>query len=153
MSKALRRPNGTFAPGWRGGGRPAGSRNRLSEIALGMLAENFEEHGEETIEEVRKSLPHIYLKIIAGLLPRSLHVERTSHFADLSDAELELGADRCLLGAGIEIGGDEPGVDLEELERHLAASRAKTVRAIEELNGATVTQQIPSSEDEPEKSA
>jgi hypothetical protein len=129
MSKALRRPNGTFAPGWRGGGRPAGSRNRLSEIALGMLAENFEEHGEETIEEVRKSLPHIYLKIIAGLLPRSLHVERTSHFADLSDAELE------------------------ELERHLAASRAKTVRAIEELNGATVTQQIPSSEDEPEKSA
>ena len=113
MSKALRRPNGTFAPGWRGGGRPAGSRNRLSEIALGMLAENFEEHGEETIEEVRKSLPHIYLKIIAGLLLRSLHVERTSVLGELSDEELQL------------------------LEEHLAAVRARTVRELE-INGAAI---------------
>jgi hypothetical protein len=79
MSKSLRRSDGTFAPGWSGGGRPKGSRSRLSEIALAMLAENFAKHGEETIEQVRQTMPHIYLKIIAGLLPKQLSVERTSH--------------------------------------------------------------------------
>ena len=94
-----------------------------------MLAENFAEHGEQTIEQVRTAMPHIYLRIIASLLPRSLHVERTSHFADLSDDELT------------------------ELERHLAASRAQTVRTLEQYNGDAVTQPVPSSEDEPEKPA
>jgi hypothetical protein len=85
----------------------------LSEIALGMLSANFAEHGEETIERVRREKPHHYLSVVASLLPRELKVERTSPLGELSDAELA------------------------ELEQMLAALRARTVRELE-LNGAAI---------------
>ena len=49
-----------FKPGNRLGGRPLGSRNRLSEIALQALGEDIAEHGAETIERVRREKPHVY---------------------------------------------------------------------------------------------
>ena len=57
MSKSLRKSDGTFAPGWRGGGRPPGARNRLTEIALRMLGEHFSEFGREAIDRVYREKP------------------------------------------------------------------------------------------------
>jgi hypothetical protein len=70
------------------------------------------------IEQVRRQKPHIYLQIIASLLPRQLHVERTSPLSDISDEEL---------------------AQIEEL---LAASRAKLVEKAE-LNGVAVADKPP----------
>jgi hypothetical protein len=106
-------PKTAFKPGWKGGpGRPPGMRNRLTEVALQLLGDDFREHGTAVIEEVRKTKPHVYLQIVASLLPRQLQVERTSVLGELSDEELAL------------------------LEEYLAAVRARTVREIEQHNGA-----------------
>jgi hypothetical protein len=106
----IRNKAGQFVAGWIGGpGRPRGARSRLSEVALQALGDDFNEHGVAVIEEVRKTKPHVYLELIVRLLPRQLHVERTSPLGELSDAELE------------------------ELEAFLASSRAQLVQKI---NGA-----------------
>jgi hypothetical protein len=63
------------------------------------------------IEEVRKTKPHVYLQVVASLLPRQVQMEKLSPFSDLTDAELE------------------------QLERYLSASQAQTVH---QLNGVPI---------------
>ena len=106
-SNSLRKPDGTFAPGWKGGGRPPGARAKLSELALRALGDDFRVHGPSVIEKVRQENPTDYLRIVASLCPRELHVERRSPFAELSDDELRL------------------------LEEHLNAARAQLVIELE----------------------
>ena len=89
-------------------------RNRLTELALAALGADFAEHGAAVIKKVREERPHHYLSIIAQLLPRQLHVERSSPFTDVTDSELEL------------------------MEETLAAARAKIVRELEQHNGAAI---------------
>ena len=86
-----RTKEGQFAVGWRGGpGRPAGSRSKLSETFLQTLAADFATHGASVIEKVRTERPHHYLSVCASLVPKELHVERSSQLGELSDAELQL---------------------------------------------------------------
>jgi hypothetical protein len=100
---------GAFKPGHPGGpGRPLGARNRLTEVALAALGADFAEHGPAVIEEVRKTKPHVYLQVVASLLPRQVQMEKLNPFSDLTDAELE------------------------RLEEYLRASRAH------EINGAAI---------------
>lgn len=108
MAAVLKPHAGQFKPGNPGGGRPLGSRNRLSEIALAALGEDFAQHGKAAIEKVRREKTHVYLQIVASLLPRQLQVERTSPLGELSDEELDL------------------------LDKYLRASRAQPVT---EING------------------
>ena len=79
---------GRFRPGNPGGGRPKGSRSKLGEAFLAELCEDFEAHGKAVIEAVRKTDPAAYLRVVASLVPKELHVEG-SVFSDLSDAELD----------------------------------------------------------------
>jgi hypothetical protein len=88
-------------------------RNRLSEVALAALGDDFAEHGKAVIEQVRRERPHHYLSVVASLLPRQLHVERVSPLGELSDEELRM---------------------VDEL---LSAMRARTVRELE-INGAAL---------------
>jgi hypothetical protein len=86
-----RTKEGRFVVGWQGGpGRPAGSRSKLSETFLQTLAADFATHGASVIEQVRRERPHHYLSVCASLVPKELHVERTSQLGELSDAELQL---------------------------------------------------------------
>ena len=83
-------PKTAFQPGCAPGpGRPRGQRNRLTEVALTALGADFAEHGAAVIEEVRKTKPHVYLQVVASLLPRQVQMEKLSPFSDLTDAELE----------------------------------------------------------------
>jgi hypothetical protein len=111
MSQQIRKPPKTaFQPGCAPGpGRPRGQRNRLTEVALAALGADFAEHGAAVIEEVRKTKPHVYLQVVASLLPRQLQMEKLSPFSDLTDAELE------------------------QLERYLAASHAHAVSEINDV--------------------
>jgi hypothetical protein len=86
-------------------------RNRLSELALAALGADFAEFGPAVIKEVRETEPKAYLQIVASLLPKQLHVERTSVLGELTDQEFEL------------------------LGEHLAAVRARLVKQIG-VNGA-----------------
>ena len=78
--------NGHFAPGNEGGpGRPRGSRTKLSESYLKALADDFEEHGVETIVRLREEQPAIYVGAIGKLMPKLLEVDA------MVDGKVEVG--------------------------------------------------------------
>src|SRR6187397_293268 len=74
-----------FQPG--NPGRPRGSRNKLGEAFIAVLAEDFEKHGVEVIERVRIEKPESYIKVIASLLPKDLNLNVTK-YDHLSDEQL-----------------------------------------------------------------
>jgi hypothetical protein len=85
----------TLAPAWEPGqsgnpaGRPVGNRNKLNEKFILALYEDFSQFGVAVIEEVRVSRPEIYLKVIASILPRQMHVRSESLFEGMSNGDVE----------------------------------------------------------------
>ena len=68
--------DGKFAVGNHfGQGRPLGSRNKLSEKFVEMLAADFAEHGEVAVQKVREDDPAAYLRVVASLVPKQLDID------------------------------------------------------------------------------
>jgi Family of unknown function (DUF5681) len=113
-------PRPWLAPAWQPGksgnpaGRPKGARSKLAELTLTRLLADFDQHGVEAIEEVRRKNPSHYLAAIVSLLPKQQE-KIDSPFADLTDDELA------------------------QLELWLAASRAKNVTI--DVNATSDTQE------------
>lgn len=59
-------------------GRPKGSRNKLGEVFLRAMLEDFEENGESAIQDCRKDDPATYVRVIASLLPKELNIKNES---------------------------------------------------------------------------
>lgn len=104
-----------WSPGQSGNpkGRPVGSRNKLNERFLLALHDDFAKHGPEVIERVREQRPDVYLKVIASILPRELHLKNESPFEGISSEQLDglIEAIRGILAARTQTGGgtgDEP---------------------------------------------
>jgi hypothetical protein len=77
-----------FVPGGRPGpGRRKGSRNRLGEAFVADLLADWQEFGPAAITAVRRNRPADYLKVIASILPKDLHI-KTGVYDDLTDADL-----------------------------------------------------------------
>jgi hypothetical protein len=57
-------------------GRPKGSRHKLSEAFIADIYNDWQKHGAEVIEGVRRDKPAVYVKIVASLIRRSLHDPR-----------------------------------------------------------------------------
>ena len=72
---------------WKGnrGGRPKGSRHKVSEDFVAALCAEFEMHGAAAITQVREESPATFLKLVADLVPRDFHVQH-----DAGDAFLAL---------------------------------------------------------------
>src|SRR5215216_7137804 len=104
-----------FKPGQSGNaaGKPAGARNRLQADFLQALAEDFKEHGPGVVRIARVEKPLEYLKVVASLMPKELHVQ-DSVLQDMSDAELletrdiirRLKAERTAIVAATNAEGD-----------------------------------------------
>ena len=71
-----------FKPG--NDGRKKGSRNKLGEKFIADLYDDWQEHGVAAIQVVRAERPQDYLKVIAGILPKTLdvNVNRTDEMSD-----------------------------------------------------------------------
>jgi hypothetical protein len=69
-------------------GRQVGSRNRLAEKFLNDLYADWNEHGAKAIAEVREKYPTVYLRVVASVLPREMHVKNEGILQELSDEEL-----------------------------------------------------------------
>ena len=108
----------SFKPGNPGGGRPLGSRNRLTEVAIRALGDDFALHGVGVIEKVRKTKPHVYLQIIASLLPRQVSIEKLSPFEHLSDDELPLLEETLRAGRAREVNGEAVAVEPDKPSDH-----------------------------------
>src|SRR5262245_14740429 len=106
-SSALMSRQKSLGPAWQPGqsgnpaGRPIGNRNRLNEKFILALHDDFVQHGAQVIEQVRKDKPDVYLKVIASILPRELHVKDRSLFDGMNDEQLDaiLGSVRTVLAA------------------------------------------------------
>lgn len=53
-------------------GRPRGSKHKITELARSIVAEDFAEHGKETLERVRAIDPVDYLQLVFKFVPREL---------------------------------------------------------------------------------
>jgi hypothetical protein len=80
-----------FKPGQSGnpGGKPVGSRNRLTAHFLNALADDFEVHGKQAITDARTADPMGYVKVVGALMPKQ--IENTQPLDDLTDGELLAG--------------------------------------------------------------
>lgn len=67
-----------FAPGVSGNpaGRRPGSKNRLTDVFMTAIVDDFAEHGANAIAQVRRDDPGLYLRIVGALVPRELVVQR-----------------------------------------------------------------------------
>jgi hypothetical protein len=81
---------GRFVTGNIGGpGRPPGSRNRLADSFVSDLCADWETHGREVLAQVRTSSPGTYLRVVAGIVPKDVVVQRPpSEYDHLTDLEL-----------------------------------------------------------------
>jgi hypothetical protein len=71
------------------GGKPSAeraTRNRINAAFLKALCADFEENGEQAIENCRKRYPSAYIGILASLLPKEVTVSRP--LEELADDEL-----------------------------------------------------------------
>jgi Family of unknown function (DUF5681) len=68
-------------------GRPKGSRNKLSEDFVAALYNDFQDHGSAAIAACRAEKPDVYLRIIAGILPKDVHLKVQS-LDELTDDQL-----------------------------------------------------------------
>ena len=67
-----------FKAGQSGGpGRPKGSKNKVTEEFLRVLAADFKKHGKSVIERVRKESPEVYIRLAAQLVPKDIDVRHS----------------------------------------------------------------------------
>lgn len=78
-----------FQPGQSGNpkGRPPGSRNELCEAFVADLRADWDKHGPAAIRQVREEKPDAYLKVVASLVPKEMHV-RVDPLEELTDEQL-----------------------------------------------------------------
>lgn len=104
-------------------GRPKGSRSKLQEAVIKALYEDFTQHGVEAIVKVREKKPEVYLACCVALLPKQAQ-KIESPFAEVSDSELEL------------------------LEQHLSAIRAKLVK---DIDNSSVVEPVSNGQEQAER--
>jgi hypothetical protein len=67
---------GQFLPGHKSiGGRKKGSRNLLSEQFLSDLHAEWKRSGKAVLEAVAKEEPAVFLKVVAGVMPRLIDID------------------------------------------------------------------------------
>ena len=88
-TKLQQRPAHLWKPGTSGNpaGRPRGSRNKLSEDFVAALYDDFQAHGAAAIAACRAEKPDVYVRVIAGLLPKDVTF-KVQQLDDLSDDQL-----------------------------------------------------------------
>jgi len=77
-----------FAPGNQVAKGRESPRNRLAKKLLTTLEKDFNEHGEAAVAELRETDPGAYLRVVASLIPREVHVT-VDPIDELTDDDLD----------------------------------------------------------------
>ena len=75
---------GRFQLGHTGGGRPRGSRNKLGEQFLSDLRDVWQTHGIQALEKCAEEEPGTFVRVIAGLLPKTIDLNIAVDVADFA---------------------------------------------------------------------
>jgi hypothetical protein len=70
-----RNERGQFQKGYSGGGRPKGSRNKLTETFIADFLTTWEEGGIAALRKCRDADPATYCRIAASLLPKQAEID------------------------------------------------------------------------------
>ena len=70
-------------------GRPPGSRNKLTDAFVQAMCEDFRLNGAGIVEKVRNEKPDVYLRVIAGMIPKQIETGELGAFSDMSEDELD----------------------------------------------------------------
>jgi hypothetical protein len=88
--QADRNARGQFLVGHTGiGGRPRGARNKLGEAFLHDLHADWEKHGKDVIERVRRDDPSAYLRVMASVVRAASEPEAEEPLANMTFEELK----------------------------------------------------------------
>ena len=84
---------GQFRPGQSGNpaGKPNGARNKLGEAFILDMYEAWRAHGSDAIQDVIDTKPEMFLKVIAGILPREPAIVRPEE--TMSEEEMDAALD------------------------------------------------------------
>ena len=63
---------GRFTKGWKGGGRPVGSKDRFSVAVMEALEATFHNNKEELLTTLAAEKPDVFMGLIAKLLPTAV---------------------------------------------------------------------------------
>ena len=66
---------GQFVKGWKGGGRPKGSKDKLNMQVIGTLEKLWTQRGDEIMEHLAAEKPEVLAGLVAKLIPQSLAAE------------------------------------------------------------------------------
>jgi hypothetical protein len=91
---------GRFLPGNSGfNGRPRGSRNKLGEAFLEDLRDAWNEYGASALAQCAKDEPGTFVRVVAGLLPKTIDLNVA---VDVADFATKFRTACALLGNDIE---------------------------------------------------
>ena len=66
---------GQFVKGWKGGGRPKGSKDKLNQQVIGTMERLWAQRGDEIMEHLATTKPEVLAGLVARLIPQSLAEE------------------------------------------------------------------------------
>ena len=66
---------GQFVAGWKGGGRPKGSKDKLNQQVIATMERLWKERGDEIMEHLASTKPEVLAGLVARLIPQSLAEE------------------------------------------------------------------------------
>jgi hypothetical protein len=87
------RPNGQFAPGNRGGGRPLGAKSKFAESFIENFHEAWLDGGKQALKHMAKHNPTEFVRAACALMPKDVLVDARGAglvVVKLSDQDMEL---------------------------------------------------------------
>ena len=81
---------GQFVAGWKGGGRPKGSKDKLNMQVIGTLEKLWTQRGEEIMEHLAAEKPEVLAGLVAKLIPQSLAAEAISGESEKAQGNQEV---------------------------------------------------------------
>ena len=81
---------GQFVAGWKGGGRPKGSKDKLNQQVISTMERLWAQRGDEIMEHLASEKPEVLAGLVARLIPQSLAAEAISGEAEKAEQNQEV---------------------------------------------------------------